>query len=155
DTFFHTTRKTFRELRSPRETPAIQPQFMQTRSKTSGYIIRSAAVAVLLLPAIVGFTSAIPGRVVGRATQTKTLTFADRVAYQRAIEEVYCRHSIWPSANASAKPPLDKVLSQAQIEQKVQDYLRKAKALEEYWQKPIAPDQLQAELERMATHTKR
>src|SRR5881409_2697967 len=41
----------------------------------------------------------------------RTLTFADRVAYQRAIEE-------------------------------------------DYWQRPITPDQLQAEIERMASHTK-
>ena len=27
----------------------------------------------------------------------RTLTFADRVAYQRAIEEVYWRHRLWPS----------------------------------------------------------
>ena len=26
----------------------------------------------------------------------KALTFAERVAYQRAIEEVYWRHRIWP-----------------------------------------------------------
>ncbi len=49
------------------------------------------------------------------AAQSKVLTFAERVAYQRAIEEVYWRHRIWPSANASAKPPLDQVMSQAQM----------------------------------------
>src|SRR5215471_17245004 len=76
----------------------------------------------------------------------RTLTFAERVAYQRAIEEVYWRHRIWPKANAGPKPPLDKVLSQAQIEKKVEDYLRKSQALEDYWQKPITPDQLQAEM---------
>jgi len=36
-----------------------------------------------------------------------TLTFSERVAYQRAIEEVYWRHRIWPAANAGPKPPLD------------------------------------------------
>src|SRR5947208_456416 len=85
----------------------------------------------------------------------RTLTFADRVAYQRAIEEVYWQHRIWPKANAGPKPPLDKVMSQAQIEKKVEDYLRNSKALEDYWQKPITPDQLQAELERMVSHTKK
>src|SRR6266481_90515 len=84
----------------------------------------------------------------------RTLTFADRVAYQRAIEEVYWQHRIWPKANAGAKPPLDKVMSQAQIEEKVEDYLRNSQALEDYWQRPITPDQLQAEMERMASHTK-
>src|SRR5437773_8553737 len=84
----------------------------------------------------------------------RTLTFADRVAYQRAIEEVYWQHRIWPKANAGPKPPLDKVMSQAQIEEKVEDYLRNSQALEDYWQRPITPDQLEAEMERMASQTK-
>src|SRR6266478_961882 len=89
------------------------------------------------------------------STQTpRTLSFADRVAYQRAIEEVYWQHRIWPKANAGPKPPLDKVMSQAQIEEKVEDYLRNSQALEDYWQRLITPDQLQAEMERMASHTK-
>src|SRR6476620_7930187 len=82
------------------------------------------------------------------------LTFAERVAYQRAIEDVYWRHRIWPKANAGPKPPLDKVMSQAQIEKKVEDYLRDSQALEDYWQRSITPDQIQAEMERIASHTK-
>src|SRR5206468_11826585 len=82
------------------------------------------------------------------------LTFADRVAYQRAIEEVYWRHRIWPKENAKPKPSLDEVISAEQIEKKVEDYLRDSRALEAYWQKPIAPEQLQAEIERMAKHTR-
>src|SRR5438552_14391308 len=84
----------------------------------------------------------------------RTLTFADRVAYQRAIEEVYWQHRIWPDTNPGPKPPLDKVMSQAQIEKKVEDYLRNSQALEDYWLRPITPEQLQAEMERMASHTK-
>ena len=135
---------------------------MKTERKIRGYIIRSAAVAVLFSCAIVGFTSAfsLPGRRSdlsersGLPTQTKTLTFADRVAYQRVIEEVYWRHRVWPKENAGAKPSLDKVLSQAQIEKKVEDYLRNSQLLADYWQQPITPEQLQAEMERMAKHTK-
>ena len=80
--------------------------------------------------------------------------FADRIAYQRAIEQVYWRHRIWPKPNAGPKPPLDKVISQAQIEKKVEDYLRNSQALQNYWQRPITPEQLQAEMERIASHTK-
>src|SRR5881396_4001056 len=83
----------------------------------------------------------------------RTLSFADRVAYQRAIEEVYWQHRIWPTANGT-KPSLDEVMSRAQIEKKVEDYLRNSQALEDYWQRPITPDQLQAEMERIASHTK-
>jgi hypothetical protein len=52
-----------------------------------------------------------------------TLTFAERVAYQRAIEEVYWRHRIWPKERPDPKPSLDAVMSQAQLEKKVEDYL--------------------------------
>ncbi len=45
-------------------------------------------------------------------------------------------------------------MSQAQMEKKVTDYLRKSQALEDYWQRPITPEQLQAEMDRMAKHTK-
>ena len=98
--------------------------------------------------------SVLPGNMTNPATQARTLTFADRVAYQRAIEEVYWQHRIWPKENAGPKPPLDKVMSQAEIEKKVEDYLRNSQALEDYWQRPITPDQLQAEMERMSRHTK-
>src|SRR6266702_4327235 len=64
----------------------------------------------------------------------RTLPFAERVAYQRAIEEVYWRHRIWPAANTGSKPSLDKIMSQAQIEKKVEDYLSNSQALEDYWE---------------------
>jgi hypothetical protein len=85
----------------------------------------------------------------------RTLTFAERVAYQRAIEEVYWRHRIWPEGRADPKPSLDAIMSQAQIENKVADYLRNSQALEDYWQQPITREQLQVEMERMAQHTKK
>ncbi len=84
----------------------------------------------------------------------RTLTFADRVAYQRAIEEVYWRHRIWPEERPDSKPSLDAVMSQAQLEKKVADYLRNSQALEDYWHYPIPAEKLQAEMDRMAKHTK-
>jgi N-acetylneuraminic acid mutarotase len=84
----------------------------------------------------------------------RTLTFAERVRFQRAIEEVYWRHRIWPKERPDPKPSLDAVMSQAQLETKVTDYLRKSQALEQYWQRPITAEQLQAEMDRMAKHTK-
>src|SRR5262249_52818222 len=82
------------------------------------------------------------------------LTFAERVAYQQAIEEVYWRHRTWPKENSTRKPSLEEVMSAQEIEKKVEDYLREAQAVEDYWQRPITPDQLQREMERMASHTK-
>src|SRR5206468_467813 len=82
------------------------------------------------------------------------LTFGERVAYQRAIEDVYWRHRIWPKERPDPKPSLDAVISQAQLENKVEDYLRNSQALEDYWQRPITAEQLQAEMDRMAQQTK-
>src|SRR5260370_3227232 len=90
-----------------------------------------------------------PSRVSERA-----LTFAERVSYQRAIEKGYWRNRIWPKEHPDPKPSLDAVMSQAQIEKKVTDYLRKSQVLEDYRQRPITAEQLQAEMDRVAEHTK-
>jgi hypothetical protein len=84
----------------------------------------------------------------------KNLTFAERVAYQRAIEEVYWRHRIWPEERLDPKPPLDSVMSQAQLEKKVAAYLRDSDVLQHYQHGPITAEKLQAEIDRMASYTK-
>src|SRR5215212_5628846 len=84
----------------------------------------------------------------------RTLTFEQRVTYQRAIEEVYWSHRIWPKESHTAKPPLDRVMSGAQIENKVKSYLRNSDAVEGNRHQPIIEAQLQAEMDRMAQHTK-
>src|SRR5260370_24422374 len=131
--------------------------------------IRSASAALLFLISLVTLTSAfnLPNRspdlssrlisfskAAKPAQRRAMLTLADRVAYQRAIEEVYWRHRIWPKERPDPKPSLDQVMPSAQLEKKVEDYLRNSRALEDYWQRPITPDQLQAEMERIASHTK-
>jgi hypothetical protein len=87
-------------------------------------------------------------------TSETTLSFAERVTYQRAIEEVYWRHRILPNERANPKPPLGAVMSRAQLENKVADYLRNSQALEDHWQRPITAEQLQGEMDRMAANTK-
>jgi N-acetylneuraminic acid mutarotase len=84
----------------------------------------------------------------------RTLSFAERVSYQRAIEDVYWRHRIWPKENLNPKPSLDAVISQAELEKKVQDYLRDSQALGDYSHQPITAEQLQAEMDRMAQDTR-
>jgi N-acetylneuraminic acid mutarotase len=83
------------------------------------------------------------------------LTFAERVAYQYAIEEVYWRHRIWPKDNPGPKQPLDAVISREQIEKKVTEYLRKSQFVTDQRGSPISANELQAEIDRMANHTKR
>src|SRR6267378_6534384 len=141
---------------------------MKTKSKLSAYILRGSATALLFSCVIVALCSAInlseqppkarppqDNSVFGaNAHQSRSLSFADRVAYQRAIENVYWHHRIWPKERPDPKPSLDAVMSQAQLEKKVTDYLRNSQALKDYWQRPITAEQLQAEMDRMAQHTK-
>ena len=88
-----------------------------------------------------------------RSERARTLTLADRVRYQRAVEDVYWRHRIWPKERERPKPPLGEVMSPAQIEQKVQSYLRNSEVLR-HTPHRITAEKLQAEIERMARHTK-
>src|SRR5206468_11698149 len=141
---------------------------MKTNNKISAYILRGSTTALLFLSVIVAICSAInlpeqppkarPPRsdaVSGvNGHESATLSFAGRVAYQRAIEDVYWRHRIWPKERPDHRPSIDAVMSQAQLEKKVADYLRKSQALEDYWQRPITAEQLQAEMDRMARNTK-
>jgi hypothetical protein len=81
------------------------------------------------------------------------LTFAERVAYQYAIENIYWRHRIWPKENPQPKPPLDAIVSQAQLEQKVENYLRKSQVVADQRGSPITASELQTEMDRMAKCT--
>src|SRR5205807_5593929 len=60
----------------------------------------------------------------------------------------------WPKERPDLKPSLDQVMPPAQSEKKVEDYLHNSQALEDYWKAPLSAEQLQAEMERMAQHTK-
>jgi hypothetical protein len=117
-----------------------------------GLLLCAATVCFILIPIRSGLAVLHP-QAPANASQ-RTLTFEERVSYQRAIEDVYWRHRIWPKENAYPKPSLDAVMSQAQLEKKVANYLRNSQTLEDYWQRPITAKQLQAELDRMAQHTK-
>ena len=83
---------------------------MKTNDKLSAYILRGSTGALLFSCVIVTLCSAIHLPEQARkapppqdnaafganAHQDRSLSFADRVAYQRAIEDVYWRHRIWP-----------------------------------------------------------
>ncbi len=100
-----------------------------------------------------GKVSFLRSEATAKASQ-RTLSFAERVSYQRAIEDVYWRHRIWPKENPYPKPSLDTVMTQAQLEDKVADYLGKSRALQDKRQQPITANQLQDEMDRMAQDTK-
>src|SRR6476660_10335837 len=124
---------------------------MQKKSRLNSASVSPRALVVLFVFAVAYLlvTRTLPAFLRSEAPaklSQRTLTFAERVAYQRAIEDVYWRHRIWPKERPDPKLSLDAVMSQAQIESKVQDYLRDSRAVEDYWQRPIIADQLQAEM---------
>ena len=142
---------------------------MKTKSKINAYIIRSGAWAVFFSLAFIALSSALNSTTRSRKSATaagvydgmakspsqhRAFSFAERVVLQQAIEDVYWRHRIWPKENPNPKPALDAVMSQAQLESKVAGYLRDSLVLEDYWQKPITAEQLQAEMDRMVRDTK-
>jgi hypothetical protein len=129
--------------------PTAQSAFFRLGVSIRLLICMAAASSVLsgTVPAFIPAGAALEG-------SQRNLTFAERVAYQRIIEDVYWRHRIWPKERPDPKPSLDAVMSQAQLETKVADYVGKSQALADYWQQPITADQLQAEMDRMAQHTK-
>src|SRR5258708_11731793 len=89
----------------------------------------------------------------GETGSGRTLSSVERVAYQYAIEEIYWRHRIWPKDNPGPKPPLDAVISRERIENKVTDYLRKSQLVTDQRGSPITASELQAEMDRIASHT--
>src|SRR5438876_4516190 len=117
-----------------------------------GLLLCAATVYFILIPIRSGLAFLNP-RAPATASQ-RTLRFEERVFYQRAIEEVYWRHRIWPKERSDLKPSLDAVISQAQIEKKVRNYLRNSQALADYSQRPLTTEQLQTEMDRMAQNTR-
>ena len=113
-----------------------------------------ATVRRLVLALVVPGLLALTGSPSVAVPPARDLTLADRVQAQRAIEEVYWRHRIWPKENPGDKQPLGALLSEAQLRAKVEDGLRKSNAAEMEWGRPITASQLQAEMERMAKQTR-
>ena len=95
-----------------------QSAFFNLRAVVAVLVCAVAACSIFAVPLLGFFQPETPSNVPDR-----TLTFAERVAYQRAIEEVYWRHRIWSKENLNPKPSLDAVMSKAQYhgEQKRKD----------------------------------
>src|SRR5215831_12312048 len=99
---------------------------MKTKSKLSAYILRGSTTALLFSWVLIALClathvpeqhpKALPqqdnapfGANAHQSTAslpesaTRSLSFAERVAYQRAIEDVYWRHRIWPKDRPDSK----------------------------------------------------
>jgi len=112
------------------------------------YLLLAAVVAaaVCFLPAAAAGGDETQGR--------QVLTFDQRVAAFEAIEDVYWSHRIWPEANPEPKPERRRVVSRAQIVAKVERSLLLEAALDDVWGIRLTPAQIQAELDRIAAHTR-
>ena len=76
------------------------------------------------------------------------MSLDDRVRCQEAIERVYWNHrSLAPELSFAQSLP------QAILRQRAEDSLLKGAALRQFWQVTVSPQQLQAELDRMAANS--
>ena len=87
---------------------------------------------------------------VGRASAGTFLE--ERIAYQRALDAVTWQNTLFPSQGN--KPSLAEVLPSNVSQRKVEDALRQSNALAALWSRPLTPEQLQAEMQRIAQQTR-
>ena len=110
---------------------------------------RSISNIMLLTLALAGALVGLPAGI-----EAAELGLDERVACQRAIEDVYWRHRLWPEQNPGPKPTLAAVLSETTLQAKVADTLRKSNALASLWERPITAGQLEVEIRHMAGNSK-
>ena len=128
------------------------PRAEAVESRLLSSLLASAALLALffLSAGLVPVTS----HAAAARSASRTLTLEERVAYQRAVEDVYWRRTVWPAENNRPKPSLDEVLPLEATRAKVEETLRKSDALARQWGRPVTAEQLQAEVTRMARETR-
>jgi N-acetylneuraminic acid mutarotase len=129
----------------------IYSRFARTRLQIGVYVPKPPRVGGYLRNALlVTQLLVLPAQSAATQPQVRPVTFEQRVAAQRAIEQVYWNHRIWPSANPQQKPEFASTVTDELLTRRVEDYLAKSNALELLWKRPITAEQLQAEMNRMA-----
>src|SRR5215469_3607316 len=90
---------------------AIPPPGLSNRRSFKTLLACTATACLMVAGTLLAFfRPELPVKV-----SERTLSFAERVAYQRAIEDVYWRHRIWPNECSDIEPSLNAVMSQAQL----------------------------------------
>jgi hypothetical protein len=79
---------------------------------------------------------------------SRDLSFAERVAAERAISKVYYGHQ------SAATRPFDDAVSPEVLERSVRRTLGQSAALESFWNVPIRDDSLRTEMKRIARDTR-
>jgi N-acetylneuraminic acid mutarotase len=79
---------------------------------------------------------------------------AQRIAWQRAIERARWEARIWPADNPGPKPSFEQSMPDTLLRARVAESERSSFALEHVWSRPITPEALQAEIDRMTRDTR-
>src|SRR5205814_8999244 len=94
---------------------------MNTKKHAQSGFLDSRALVILLLCTVT--SSIVAGTLLGffrpetlAGVSQRRLPVEERVAYQRAIEEVYWRPRLWPKPRPDAKPPLHAVHARQPID---------------------------------------
>ena len=87
-----------RDMKTMKTKANSQSGFLHPRTLVS-LVLFGAASSILAGTLLAFLRPDVPGKISNR-----TLTSADRVAYQHAIEEVYWHHRIWPTEFQSDQP---------------------------------------------------
>ena len=98
---------------------STQTAFLNLRAVIA-LLVCAAACSTVAGTLLAFFRSEAPSK-----ASERTLTFAERVEYQRAIEEVYWNHRIWPAQRTDPKLPLDAVMPETQRENIDAEYVRR------------------------------
>ena len=113
--------------------------------------MRSPVLRTVVVVGAILAMSPVPGE---PRPRRESLSFEDRVGAQRAIEQIYWSHRLWPKENPDPKPLLSTELPDGVIRAKVEDTLVKSNTLDMLWGRPVTTEQLQAEMDRMVRDTR-
>jgi len=133
-----------RAICSQHRAPSVtQPR---SRHRLGPLPLRPAArICSLLVACLLAATS---------AQAAATLSFEQRLACQATLEGIRWAETIWPAQNPDPKPDRRRVLSDAQLRDKVEDQLRQEAVLAEDYGQRIDAASLQRELDRMAAQSR-
>ena len=88
------------------------------------------------------------------AAGATAMSFEERVACRRAVEDSLWTERVWPAENPGPKPALREVLSEDRLRELVRRDLAVTAALEKMWGITISSGQLQREIDRLASSTR-
>src|SRR5262245_54949111 len=119
---------------------------------------RTSAGGSTMLRRIVAtaFAAAVPlaSSFASEPAPSRSLPLEERVDATRGVERGFWNRRTWPAENPGPKPSLAEALPDSVLRERVRDTLRKTNALATIWGRKVTTSDLDAEMRRMAEHTK-